>query len=96
MATIGQKDATPFIGRGGGKSLEDFAKYPRVTQSPQQYGYNVTPETMVGPNRPAFKGGRSFSNMDVQRATSPNRNPYEPAMSLPSFGRTVTPGTRRR
>ena len=68
MPTIGSDEAAPFAERGSGKKLSDWNKYPRVTQSPQQYGYGVTPQTMVTPRKSGeYKAGFNPVEMNVAR-----------------------------
>lgn len=66
--TIGSKDCAPFAQRGSKKPMSQWTDYPRVTKSPQQFGFGVTPQNMVQPATPGqYRAGRRFPEMNVGR-----------------------------
>lgn len=66
--TIGSNDCEPFAQRGSKKPMSQWNDYPRVTKSPQQYGYGVTPQNMVKPAVAGeWRAGRRPPEMNVGR-----------------------------
>lgn len=68
MATIGNKDGRPFAERGTKKSVDQWGNYPRITQSPQQFGFGVMPQNMVKPrDGMSYRAGCAPKSLNVAK-----------------------------
>lgn len=88
--TIGSgRNADVFAQRGARRPLENQADYPRVTQSPQQYGYGVTPQNCIKPADGTWRTGCRPTSMNVVRPSGRQ----DPA---PSMGPCIASPIRTR